>query len=146
MSIGIYTEPNSESLLSQNGEFTKPFSIAFDGRLGGYKETRLFIRNNDLNVFYTGLTLSLSNPTGTNIVNNGEFQWKLSYGDTKPTFNDWLNIAPANTMSIENLGSAGNPDISTFLPFWLFIQIPSNLSVQVFTGVTFSIEGNEELA
>jgi hypothetical protein len=100
MSVGIYTEPNPDMLLSQDGLFTKPFAITFDGRTGGYKEVKLFLHNDDPLYYYTDLTVSIEdseNPTITNRPEDG-FAWKLSYGDTKPTYNDWLNIQAANTI------------------------------------------------
>lgn len=148
MSVGIYTEPNPDSLLSQDGLFTKPFAITFDGRNGGHKEVRLFLRNDDPTRYYTDLVLSfedLENPPVTSRPEAG-FVWKLSYGDTRPTFNDWSSLPAANSLTaIDDLGSTGNPDTSTYLPFWVFIQVPANLDIQVLTNVKFVIQGNEAL-
>lgn len=146
MSVEIYTSPSSSALSS--GTLENPFSLAFDGRLGGYKEVKLYIRNNDALYYYTDLTLTLEDNTELGITNNIEknFSWKLSEGDTKPTFNDWANIAASNTITFSDLGSAGNPDTSTYLPFWVFVKVPAGLSIQVFTDVKFVLSGNEVLA
>lgn len=148
MTIGIYTESVPDGLLSQDDLFTKPFAITFDGRTGGYKETRLFLRNNDPSFYYTDMTLALEDSENPPIVSRPEdsFVWKFSYGDTKPTFNDWLNIPAANTLNIlDDIGGPGSPDTSTYLPFWVYIQVPPNLDIQVFIGVKFVLSGNEAL-
>jgi hypothetical protein len=146
MGIGIYTSVDPDKVLSQNGDFLYPFSITFDGRVGGYRETKLFIRNDDSDYYYNDLTLSLLDENPESIINNGGYVWKLYYGDQKPTFNDWLNIPAATSIQIEDLGSEGNSDISTYLPFWVFIQVPNNIDVQVFTKTKFVVSGNEILA
>lgn len=148
MSVGIYSSPDPTTVLSQNGQFTKPFAVTFDGRIGGYKEIKLFLRNDDPTRYYTNLVLSLEDLEGAPVTSRPEvgFAWKLSYGDTKPTFNDWNNTPAANMLTIsDTIGAVGNPDTSTYLPFWVFIQTPAHLDAQVFTGVKFVVEGNEAL-
>lgn len=148
MSLSIYLEPSPTTNLSQDGFFTNPFALSFDGRIGGFKERKLYIRNDDPTFYYTGIVLSLldtEDPTITDRPTEG-FSWKLSYGDTKPTYNDWLNTAANNSLSIPvNLGSSGNPNTSTYLPFWVFIQVAPHTDVQVFTGVQLLLEGTEVL-
>ena len=148
MGVGIYTDSDPETLLSQDSLFTKPFAITFDGCIGGYKEVKLFLRNDDASRFYTDLVVSLEDLQSPPVTSRPEdgFVWKLSYGDTKPTFNDWSNIAAANSLAVpDDIGGVGDPDTSTYLPFWVFIQIPSNLDIQVMTGVKFVVSGNEAL-
>lgn len=146
MGIGIYKAANSSTGLS-SGDLSSPFAITFDGRTGGFKETKLYVRNDDATKYYTGLELSLTDATDRNItVNTADgFVWKLSAGDTKPTFNDWLNTAPGNSISLNDIGSSGSPDTSTYLPFWVFIQVPEGLDIQLFTGVSFTLSGEENL-
>jgi hypothetical protein len=148
MSVGIYTAATPDGLLSQDDVFTKPFAITFDGRLGGYREVKLFIRNDDALKYYTALQLSLEDTNELSVTNRPEdgFIWKLSYGDTKPTYNDWLNTPISNSLTnIDNIGAEGDPDTSTYLPFWVFIQVPPGLDIQVFTGVKFVLTGDEAL-
>lgn len=148
MAIKIYTEANnSDSALSLGGDFTNPFSITFDGRVGGYKEVKLYIRNDNGDYYYEELQISLVDTTDNTITDNLAvgFAWKLSAGDTKPTFNDWANIAPANTISMSNIGEVSAGDTSTYLPFWVYIQIPAGTEIQSFTEVSFAISGQELL-
>lgn len=149
MSLSIYTQPDPETAISQDGFFTNPFAVTFDGRTGGYKEIKLYVRNDDDSFYYSDLQLKLedsNDPSITNRPSDG-FVWKLAYGDTKPTFNDWLNTPAANTLSIpDSIGGPGDPDTSTYLPFWVFIQVPGNLDIQVFTSVQFALSGTETIA
>ncbi len=147
MAVGIYTSTDPSSLLSQDGAFTHPFAITFDGRIGGYKETKLYIRNDNPLYYYTDLQLSLEDTGTIQIIDNsGEgFAWKLSYGDAKPTYLDWVNTAANNTLSIDDLGASGDPDTSTYLPFWIFVQVPASLAIQTFTDPKFVLSGTENL-
>lgn len=147
MSVGIYTSAVPEALLSQDGAFTSPFSVTFDGRIGGNKQYRLFVRNDNSLFWYSNLSLTLSDSGSESIINNSQpgFLWKLSAGDTQPTENAWLNIAASNTINLPNLGIAGNPNIATYLPFWVLIQVPANLNVQNFNTVRFVLSGQENL-
>lgn len=147
MSLSIYSSANSTTPLSQAGAFTNPFAISFDGRVGGYKESKLYVRNDSSLFYYTGLTLTLDDQTVENVTTatTDGFSWKLFSGDTKPTLNDWINITPSNTITLSDIGASGDPDSSTYLPFWVYVKVPSNLSVQVFTGVKFLLTGNEVL-
>jgi hypothetical protein len=146
MSINIYTQPNPSTALSQDGAFTSPFALTFDGRVGGYKEVKLFLRNSNPSFYFTDLEVSLEDNTSESITSTPEngYVWKLSYGDTKPTYNDWLNIPEANALSVTTpIGGPGNPDTSTYLPFWVFIQVPAGIDIQVFTDVKFVVTGNQ---
>lgn len=148
MTVKIYTEANnSNSALSLGGSFTNPFSLTFDGRTGGFKEVKLFLRNDSADYYYEDLQVSLQDLSDETITDNlaDGYAWKLSAGDTKPTFNDWANIAPANTINLGTLGESGSADTSTYLPFWVFVQVPSNISIQAFTNVSFIISGQENL-
>lgn len=147
MAVGIYTKTTPDSLISQDGLFTNPFAITFDGRLGGFKEKRLYLRNGDAAFYYQQLELSLIDDSATPIINReGDgFVWKLFEGSIKPTLNDWRNIPANNSIVFSDLGSAGFPDTSTYLPFWVYIQVPSELSIQTFTSAKFVLDGEEVL-
>jgi len=147
MTLGIYTEASIDTELSANGEFTNPLAVTFDGRSGGIKEIRLYVHNIDPSYYYTDVTLTVVDNGINNIVNSEEdgYSWKLSAGDSQPTAADWANIAPANTISLDDLGSVGNPDSSTYLPFWIRVQVPPGLDVQVFDSVQFVLTSDRNL-
>jgi len=147
MALGIYLLPSVDAKISQNGDFTNPFALTFDGRSGGVKQVRLYIRNDDQLLYYTNITLKMQDLSGDDIINRIDdgFAWKLSEGDVQPTQNDWNNIAAANTISLPDIGANGTPDSSSFLPFWVYVQVPPGLNVQTFNLVQFVLQGEENL-
>ena len=147
MGLGIYLLPSADSVFSQDRLFTNPFALTFDGRQGGAKEFRLYVRNDDPLYYYTNIVLTLQDIGDESIVDRPDdgFVWKLSQGDVQPTLNDWNNIAPANTVSLSDIGSSGSPDSSTYLPFWVYVEVPPGLDVQTFSTVQFVLSGEENL-
>lgn len=145
MAVDIYISPDGVSAVSQDGAFTNPFSLTFDGRTGGTRQMRLYIRNDDALQYYTNLSLTLQENSSFPIIDNSidGFAWKLSEGDTQPTEADWANISSGNVIAFSDLGSSGSPDTSTYLPFWVYVQIPPGLDVQVFDRVQFVLSGEE---
>lgn len=145
MALGIYLLPTDNARLSEDRNFLNPFSLTFDGRSGGIKEFRLYIRNDDPLFYYTETTLKLQDISGDDIIDRPEdgFAWKLSEGDVQPTQNDWNNIAAANTISFSDIGASGLPDSSTYLPFWVYVQVPPGLDIQTFDDVQFVLQGEE---
>lgn len=145
MALNIYLEPVDTSPLSKSGRFSNPLGITFDGRLGGTKEIRLYLRNDDPAVRYTNIVLSLQDTDVDSHIDSldSNYQWKLSEGDTKPTLLDWNNTEANNELQMTDIGEAGIPDTSTFLPFWLYVKVPANLAVQNIRTISFVIEGNE---
>ena len=145
MSVGIYLSADSADLCSQNGLYTKPFSASFNGKTGGIKEFKLYLRNDSLVYYYTDIVLSLDDLNVPTIVDNPLTSWKLSLGDTRPTSTEWSYISPNNTLTSPDIGESGAGDISTFLPFWVEIKVPAGRDVSVNTNIRFKITGEEAL-
>jgi hypothetical protein len=147
MGLGVYLIADSTQELSTESTFEKPFSLTFDGRTGGVKQAKLYIRNNDAQFYYENIKVGLSDSGPESIIDQPAegFVWKLAAGDVQPTENDWKNTAAATIVDLENIGGAGNPDTSTFLPFWVFVQIPPGLDVQTFDTVKFTLTADEVL-
>jgi len=147
MALAIYLLASNDSVLSQNGDLINPLAVTFDGRSGGYKQFRLYVRNNSALYYYDNITMTVQDTSGNNIVDRSvdSFTWKLSEGDNQPTQADWDNTAAANTINFTDIGAPSSPDTSTFLPFWVRIEIPAGLDVQTFDDVQFVLHGQENL-
>lgn len=147
MGLGIYSAADATTKLSDDGSFNNPLNLTFDGRLGGTKEVRLYIRNDNPLYYYTDITLVPTDPSAEPIINDPDngYVWKLSVGDTQPTTSDWKNISGANQITFTDIGSAGTPDTSTYLPFWILIQVPPGLAVDIKDAVKLQISANEVL-
>lgn len=147
MGLGIYLSADATQDLSENGSFERPFALSFDGRTGGTKQARLYIRNNDDRYYYQNITVGLVDTGPNNIIDQPSegFSWKLAAGDTQPTENDWRNTAGATTITLTDIGASGSPDTSTFLPFWVYVEVPPGLDVGTFDTVRFTITADEVL-
>ncbi len=147
MALSIYESADSATVFSEGGSFTNPFAVSLDGRNGGVREIKVYLRNNDATKYYTSITVGLEDTDTTNHVDGTEtgYEWKLIAGDQQPTEYDWDQVAAANTISLANLGSAGTPNTSTYLPFWVYIKIPRHVSVQSVNTVSFVVTATETL-
>lgn len=147
MGLGIYTATSDSAKLSSGDTFTNPLSVTFDGRLGGVKQIKLYVRNDDPTRYYTNIRVVPVDNTSSPIINDPDngFAWKLSAGDTQPTEKDWENIAAANQIQLSDLGAESSPDTSTYLPFWIYIQVPPGMDVQILDHVKLSLTANEVL-
>lgn len=146
MSIGIYTDANPATLISKSATFTNPLLVALDGRLGGITQKKLYLRNDDNTLWYSTNTVTPADLIDPTIVNgtNG-ISWKLRAGGTQPTDEEWAAITAGNTISLANLGSGAGSDTSTYLPFWVRVQIPRNTSAKTILDVTLTINTNENV-
>lgn len=147
MGIGIYTAPGDDNKISSNQSYTNPLGITFDGRSGGTKEIRLYVRNDDPVFYFSDINLSLQDIGLENVIDRASdgFTWKLSEGDTKPTYNEWANISPANNINFPQIGDVSQPDSSTYLSFWVQISVPPGLDVKVIDTVQFVLNADKEL-
>lgn len=147
MSLHIYPNELPDSSFSQAGNFDNALSIAFDGIVGGVLEKRLYVRNNNNGFYYTGIQVQPVILSGTDIVTGATagFEWKLNAGDAQPLQVEWDLISAGALINLSDLGSAGTPDIATFLPFWLRIEIPANSVIQVFENASLRITATQNV-
>ena len=147
MSLGIYSSADSSSVFSSDQTFTKPVIFSFDGVSGGTRIIQMYIRNDDITKYYTGIELTPITESGQDIINGSDgFSWKLIEGSSQPTEENWLIVSDGNTISFSNIGSSGNGDDSTYLPFWVRVTIPRNVSIQSFENVKLRITATENNA
>lgn len=143
--LSVYSSADPNSELSSDSSYQNPLAFSVDGQTGAIISKKLFLRNDNSNFYYTDIELTPVTQMGLDLVSgatNG-FTWKLVLGDTEPTEIQWASVSPANTIVFSDIGSLGNGDIVTYLPFWLRIEVPRNIDVQVFQGSTLQISGTE---
>ncbi len=146
MPIGIYTAADPSTGLSHDHSFSNALLVSLDGKLGGIIQKKLYIRNSDNTLWYSGTTLTPVDLIDPTVINNTRgFSWKLSVGNTQPLDDQWAAILPGNTITFSDLGSLHVSDTSTYLPFWIRVQIPRNTSIQSILDVTLNINTNENL-
>lgn len=146
MSLFIYESADPGTAFSVSGVFTNPFQVTVDGSTGDVIYRKYYVRNSDAAYYYTGITLYPTLSEGPDIVNGEElvgFTWKVKEGDQMPVEEEWSQLPAGNTISLSNLGSAGNPDTSTYLPFWVRVAVPRDTSVQSFANIQLAIAATQ---
>lgn len=145
MGLGIYTTATPSAELSTD-TFTNPFSIILDGRVGGSFEQRLYLRNDDATLSFSGVHIAPVDSHSTSIVDgtNG-YGWKLNAGDTRPTVDQWNAITPGSSVTMSGLGTISVSDTSTYLPFWVQVSIPRNAPVSTYQQVQLQITATKIL-
>jgi len=137
MALSIYVEADPGSAFSSDASFSHPFSIALDGITGQIIEKKHFIRNNDSGHTYSAITLQPIDG-GDDIVSNNGFSWKLKVGSTRPTESEWDTITAGSSVSFSDIN-----DITTYLPFWVRIQVDPGKDVKSYQSVQLRIVATE---
>ena len=148
MALKIYESANPATAFSSDGEFSNPISVAVDGIVGATILRRYFVRNDSALHYYTDIQVTSVVNSGLDIVSGATagFAWKLIAGDSQPLEDQWGIIAPGNTMELADIGELGDADTTTYLPFWLRIEVPRGVDVQSFENVSLEITATEALA
>jgi hypothetical protein len=145
MAIYLYTEPGGTVPLSTDG--TNPFTITFDGLRGGSISKKLYVRNSETDRYYSDITVSI-NDTGVPSRSDGtdEFRWRLYEGEHHPPIETWETIVPGTAITLSNnIGTYIKGDISTYLPFWVRVEIPPDRRVQVIDQIYLRLAATEYL-
>lgn len=146
MGLLIYSDANPSAAFSSDGIFTNPLLAAFNGVTGNTKSVRYYVRNDESNKSYSGISLQPVLLEGTNIINGTDgFGWKLYAGDTQPLEEQWSLTSYANSITIPDIGSAILADVNTYEPFWLRISVPTGASIRSYSGVKLRISYTEIL-
>jgi hypothetical protein len=140
MTLRIYQEADPSSAFSQSGLMTHPFRASIDGRLGGVVETLMYVRNDDPTTYYSGINVFPVDNNNTHIIDgtNG-FVWKLNPGYQQPLDQQWSTITPANTITIPAIGGSGMPNTTSYIPFWLRVEVPAGANIGSFDGVVIRL-------
>lgn len=146
MGLRLYSEAsNPASVLSIDGAFTAPLFIGQDGRSGGIIERKLWVRNDNAAKWYDTITVTPVDTAGGSVVDGTDgYSWKLMAGDTQPTSAQWAAVVEGDPISIADIGAVATPDISSYRPFWVRVEIPKNAPVSTFTDVQLWIDADEQ--
>jgi hypothetical protein len=145
LTLALYSNPGDTTSLSTDG--TNPFTVTFDGLRGGSISKKLFVRNDSLLSYFTDISVAINDTGATSVTDGtGGYSWKLFEGDYHPSLEAWALLAPATTITLSyGLGTTTKADTSTYLPFWLRIEIPADQRVQMIDQVYFTLAATEVL-
>ena len=143
MGLALYLSPSQESKITS----INPFRLTYDGRIGGIQDIKIYIRNDDINKWYSDIYLSVIDNGISNIVNNpsNNWYWKLNQSDIDISDIEWNDISCANTISIDDIGTSSLANIVTFVPVWVRVSIPNKQYIQVINSVVFRLEAKENV-
>lgn len=145
MSLAIYKKPTPSEVFSNDGSHDNPVRINIDGISGGIIAKRFFVRNDDITRYYTDITVSFTDNSFFGITDYNSWFWKLKSGFFPPVSEEWNQLSRANSISLDNIGSSTQGNISTYLPFWLQVQVPDGADVQNITEVKLTLSFKEYL-
>lgn len=148
MALGVYRliTGTSYALYSSDGSGDSPISTVHDGRTTSNQVVQLFLRNDDLNVYYTNIVLScIQTDAGTNYLDDTTSGWgtKLRAGISEPTQEEWEITDWNNELSMSNIGTSSDGDTTTYASFWYFIRHPSQIPADIVEVVQLHVEAIE---
>jgi len=75
MALNLYHSINENDVI----DTLHPFSITFDGRIGGAQDKLIYLRNDDGSVWYSNVVVSVVDKVGSSLVNGSVsgWYWKL---------------------------------------------------------------------
>mgnify|MGYP001572090151 CR=1 FL=1 len=146
MALKIYKEATTTSAFSIEGVYDNPFSLSFNGVTGGVIETKCYLRNNSLTRWYSDISIQPIDGGEDIVDGNGTtegFNWRLIEGDSQPTEEEWMSIVSGTAITLSDIGSATTGDITSFLPFWIRVEVPEGATVACYQDVTLKISYSE---
>jgi hypothetical protein len=145
MGLGIYSAPDESTKFTS----ISPFTVTFDGRVGGFQDKCIYIRNDDITLWYSDIVLAGVDTDAGDSRTDGTregWEWKLLEKDVAPVLLEWRDIAAGNALSLSsNIGSSSRADISTFLPVWVHVETPRGQSIQTIVDIVLRLSAMENL-
>lgn len=147
MSLDIYKNADPSTIFSSDSTFSNALSITVDGVIGSIIQRKYYVRNDNILRFYTNVKVKPKVLSGLDIITgaNQNFIWKLNAGDAQPLEDQWTLVSAANTISLSDLGQSGSGDITTFLPFWLRIEVPRATPITSYQNIGLQTIADENI-
>ena len=143
MAIAIY-DNNKLSI----ADFTNRIVTSHNGTLGEAVDVLLYLRNDSPHVYYTGISVHLQDPNGTDDTKGPEGSgWgvRLSSGPRRPTLSEWEAMPFDNVISLPDIGSTLEADQVTYFPFWARVSVPGNTVSMIKEQISLIVGGAERL-
>jgi hypothetical protein len=144
MGLNLYSKPDETGAFSS----LSPFTVTFDGRTGGAIDTKIYLRNDHARRWYSDIEIE-GVDTSTerlSMVTEGVpgFFWKLAQSDRNLFPEEWDQVTKGNTLDVgSELGSDTFGDITTYLPVWVRVEIPANVSICTVKEIVLRVTAKE---
>lgn len=144
MALAIYKKPDPDTKVTE----TNPFTLTYDGRIGGAIDTRLYIRNDSSRFYYTDISVRVIDTVAPNFTNESipKCYWKFAEKDVALSNAEWQLVQPANTLTITSaIGTSTLADTSLYLPFWVRVAFAPGFEIQTITNILLRVNATEKL-
>jgi hypothetical protein len=146
MGIGLYDSEQVQLSMNGSGQVIDPLRTVHDGKKGGAHDTLLHVRNDNAGLWYHDIVVEYEADVGIDAGPLGNTGWAIKFiaGTRQPTEREWEQAVPGGQISLANLGAAGDPDTTTYLPFWARVYCPGGTPAQLRVGQLVRVSYIEE--
>lgn len=139
MGLALY---NSEQDSVSQSSYSNPIISHHDGKNGSFNSQLMYVRNDDSGFYYENVTISAVDTDGDDdtIGENGSgFSVKFSNTVLEPLAHEWNLINSGNSINLGDIGEEGLADTDTYMPVWIRIGCPGNVSAQTKNDISIRL-------
>jgi hypothetical protein len=137
---------NAYRVISQDGLQTSPIQTSHDGTNGEIIEKKVYLRNDDVNFYFTDIRLTPYPARKTRV---GDIQYpeafvgfKIIAQENQPSKNEWLAVESGGTAFLEDIGDHDAGD-NAYKPVWIQIEIPPGTRAQTISDVAINVQADQ---
>lgn len=102
-----------------------------NGTKGGAVDVLMYLRNDDLSVYYRDLLITLEEVGGfEGYLSEDGFYIKFLAGSSEPSEAEWDLVLPGESLPLEDIGNYEEADTYTYHPIWVRVYIPGKTPSQ----------------
>ena len=133
--------------LDENLETLTSLTTSHNSFTGEEDVKLLYIRNNDPQFYYTGITVvpSMIDLEEGALFSESGWSIKLSFGSEQPTEEEWGDILPNTPVSVPNIGNSSVGNIESIFPIWVRVFCPGHSKPQIKKDLSLKIRFTEKL-
>jgi|SaaInl5LU_22_DNA_1037371.scaffolds.fasta_scaffold00212_9 hypothetical protein len=133
--------------LDENLETLTSLTTSHNSFTGEEDVKLIYIRNNDPQFYYTGITVvpSMIDLEEGALFSESGWSIKLSFGSEQPTEEEWGDILPNTPVSVPNIGNSSVGNIESIFPIWVRIFCPGHSKPQIKKDLSLKIRFTEKL-
>lgn len=137
MAITLYDSEQSE---------ISYISLVLDGTYGDVRTEQFFVKNSSELHYLTDFIISLPNSDYSAGYMRDGYSVKVIVADTLPSQADWDLVGPGQPVSMDDIGSLGSADTSSYRSFFVRVSCPGNQPVSLVDQVSVKFSYIERLA
>lgn len=139
--LKLYGPDMSE--LSSGNDILYPLVLPFDGTRGGAIVKQLFVRNDNIDRYYTDIILSVIDSSSEDRHLQINWYWKLIQSSVEPANSRW--ITATSSVSIPDIGTSLNGNDFSYTSVFLRVETPAHIPAQIIENIGLQLTGKEHL-